>query len=505
MKKYSKLATAFLASALTLSLCSVLPAADRVLRLSTLAPLTTVDPHNTVNIQDYMFHRQIFESLYDQNEKTGEYEPRIAESYTVSPDGKTYTFKIRKGVKFHNGDTLKASDCAFSFNRAMTKPATKSRLVGVTKITAPDDATLVIELNKPNAAFLNGSTLIDVISERECKEQGDKFGTILTLAGTGPYYLTSLKHDVEWTCNAFPQYYRGEAAIKKLDYKPITQASAGLIAFESGELDWYIAPIANWDDLTSNPAYNTELVPANHISFLVINPIKKPLDDENLRKAIAYCIDKDAMNMACYDGRAVVANFMIQPANAGAPTEGIVYNYDVKKAKEYLAKSAYPNGTDVGAISCSAGGYFEKMAQVLQQNMAAIGLTSHINRLDSATNLNNNRKQLFDMTTTGASANGDYDYYRIHSYTSAVGSYYVKYAATKYDYKHMDELWDKGLSARTLEERKAIYRELNDWISNTACLIPIFHKVQPYVWTKDLVIPVNYPNYPRVYEWSWKK
>jgi len=478
---------------------------DRVLRLSILAPLTTIDPHRTVNLQDKIFLPQIYESLYLQNEKTGEYQPRIAESYTVSEDGKTYKFKIRKGVKFHNGDDLKVSDCVFSFKRAQTTPQMKSNLTVVTDIHAEGDDTLVFELSQPNSAFLNSLCNIFVISEREVTEQGEKFGTQVALAGTGPYYLTSLQHDVEWTCSAFPQYYRGEAPIKKLDYKPITQASAGLIAFEAGELDWYIAPIANWDDLKDNDKYNTELVPANHISFLVINPAAKPLDDENLRKAIAYCIDKDAMNMTCYDGLAVNADFMIQKQNVGAPTEGIVYNYDPDKAKEYLAKSAYPNGVDIGVINCSAGGYFEKMAQVLQQNMADIGIIAKVNCLDSATNMNNMRKQTFSIAPTGFSPSGDFDFYRKFSQTDMVGSFYVKFEDTPYDWKHMNELWDKGVATTNVEERKAIYRELNDWIANTATYLPIFHKVQPYVWVKDLVIPVNYPTNPQVYEWSWKK
>ena len=145
------------------------------------------------------------------------------------------------------------------------------------------------------------------------------------------------------------------------------------------------------------------------------------------------------------------------------------------------------------------------MAEVLKQNLAEIGITARINRLDSATNMNNMRKQLFDIGTTGFAPGGDYSYWKNYSHTSSVGAYYVKYDGTKYDWKHMNDLWQKGAEAKTLEERKAVYRELNDWISNTATMIPIFNKAQPYVWVKDLVIPVNYPTNPQVYEWSWKK
>ena len=119
--------------------------------------------------------------------------------------------------------------------------------------------------------------------------------------------------------------------------------------------------------------------------------------------------------------------------------------------------------------------------------------------------MNNMRKQTFSIAPTGFSPSGDFDFYRKFSQTDMVGSFYVKFEDTPYDWKHMNELWDKGVATTNVEERKAIYRELNDWIANTATYLPIFHKVQPYVWVKDLVIPVNYPTNPQVYEWSWKK
>ena len=206
---------------------------DRVLRLSILAPLTTVDPQNTGNLQDFIFLRQVYEGLFNQNEKTGVYEPRIAESYTMSDDGTVYTFKIRKGVKFHNGDDLRLSDIVFSYKRALKLPKMRMHTAAIKDVRTDGD-DFVVELKAPQASFINSCCRIWILSEREVTEQGDKFGTILNTAGTGPYYLTSLQHDVEWTCNSFKDYYLGEPAIKKLDYKPITQASAGLIAFEAG-------------------------------------------------------------------------------------------------------------------------------------------------------------------------------------------------------------------------------------------------------------------------------
>ena len=513
MKKLNIIMTILLVSVLFLAACGGQkqgqPAAqgtsaDRVLNLTILAPLTTIDPHDTTNLQDIIFHKQVFEPLLFQNEATGDYEPRIAESYSAAADGLSYTFNLRRNVKFHNGRDLKASDVVFSFKRAAESPKVRSYLSSVADVSASGDYTVVIKLTQPDAAFLSSQNMIFIVNQAEVEEQGAEFGTKLTLAGTGPFFLTYLNHDVEWTCDAFPAYYLGEAPIKKMHWVPITDASAGLIAFESGELDWYIAPIANWDALSSNPRYNTELVAANHISFICLNPLNKPLDDDNLRKAIAYAIDKDAMNMAVFDGNAVNADFLVPPVNTAAPTRGITYNYDLAKAKEFLAKSAYPNGTNVGAINCSAGGNYEKMAVVLQANLAEIGLTCTINRLESATNLEYGRTQRFDLLATGSEVISDYNYWRIYAHSDAVGTYYVKYEGNKFDYRTMDRLWDEGIAIPDEARRKEIYTQLNDIMMETATMLPVFYRVQPYVWTTDLNIPVNYHMFPQMYEWSWK-
>jgi peptide/nickel transport system substrate-binding protein len=476
---------------------------ERVLNLTILAPLTTVDPHDTTNLQDIIFHKQIFEPLLFQNEATGEFESRIAEKYSISEDALSYTFNIRKNIKFHNGKDLKAGDVVFSFKRAAESNKVKSYLSSVEDITAFDDYTVIIKLTQADAAFLSSQNMIFIVSEEEVKQQGSAFGSILTLAGTGPYFLTSLKLDEEWTCDAFGDYYRGEAAIKKLRFVPITDTSSAMLAFESGLLDWFIAPISKWEALSANPRYNTEIVPANHISFICINPLNKPLDDDNLRKAIAYAIDKEAMNLAVFGGNAFNADFLVAPMNTAAPVTGITYNYDLKKAREYMAKSSYPNGTNIGTINCSAGGNYEKMAVVLQTNLAAIGLSCSINRLDSNTNLEYGRTQRFNLLVTGSEIVSDYNYWRIYAHSKAAGTYYVKFEGNKFDYRKMDRLWDEGIAVKDVEKRMEIYTELNDMIMETATMLPVLYRVQTYVWVKDLKVPVNYHMFPQLYEWSW--
>ena len=147
MKRFLGRTTLLLAVTAVFMVCAgtapALAASVRTLNLSTLAPLTTIDPHNTTNQQDINFHKQVFEPLFFQNEATGVFHPRVAESYSVSSDGLSYTFNIRQSAKFHNGKDVKASDVVFSFKRAAENPKVRNYLTTMVDVAATGDYTVV--------------------------------------------------------------------------------------------------------------------------------------------------------------------------------------------------------------------------------------------------------------------------------------------------------------------------------------------------------------------------
>ncbi|MDR1944023.1 MAG: ABC transporter substrate-binding protein [Synergistaceae bacterium] len=474
------------------------------INISLLANLSTSDPHASRLAQDTLFFRQVYEPLITQNELSGEFEFLVAQSYSVSDDGLTYTFKLRPKIKFHNGDFVKASDVAFSIMREKDMIGGVGFADAIKKATPVDDETVNIVLNKKSAAFLTNLSQLYILSEREVKEQGEAFGTKVNRAGTGPYYLTYLDRAVKWDCERFEEYYRGVPAIKYLHYKPIVDAAAGLITFESGELDWYIAPIADWDALVKNEKYNTELVISNHVTYIMVNWLRGPLANDKLRLAIAYALDKEAMNIAAFDGHAEIANFMERPGvNVGAPSEGITYSYDPKKARELVIEAGYEKGVDIGTIVTMPGTYFEKVAQVMQANLADVGIKSQISLVETNAAITMGRKQEFDIETMGHASLGDYENLRRFVHSSAAGSYFIKFEGNKFDYKRIDELFDRASQELDPVKRKQIYKEANDLLMKTCCLLPVLHKAQPFVWAKALKIPKNYPNNPQIFEWSW--
>jgi len=481
------------------------PAEDKTLELAINMALSTVDPHSNRAVQDLIVLNQVYESLFFYDDLNGDYEPRIADSYELSPDGTVYTFKLNPAVKFHNGDAVKASDVVWSIQRAATNGSTAALLTDLVEAEEIDEATVALTIKAPNAAFMSNLANIFVISQKEVEAQGAEFGTKLFLGGTGPYYFTSLDQDVEWTLEAFPEYYRGEAAIKKIHYRPITDASAALMSLQAGELSYLqLSSVADFGTLQANSAFNTESIAANHITFLCVEAnVEGPLSNKLVRQAIAYAVNKDEMNIAGFNGLATVATHMENPTyNACAPDGGIVYEYNPEKAKQLLAEAGYADGVDIGKMLTFPGSHFEKCAQVAQANLAAVGIKVELEMNEQATAIARwNAPGDFMITVPGYPSTGDYDSFRLRfDYRSS--SAFSDFASSPFDTKTWADLIDKAAQESDPEKRTAIHQELNDLIMEEAIFIPLLHKAVPCAWVNDLSV-VNRPNYYYVYEWAW--
>ena len=474
--------------------------------LTIVETFASTDAHGNRTVNQLLWKEQIYEPLFHMNELTLEYEPRLATEYSVSDDGLVYTFKLRDDVKFHNGEDFKASDVVFSYEHITNEPSWKTFYGNIDYVEALDDYTVAIHFLTKSAAAMNNIAQIWIESEKEVTDQGEAFGTKACLAGTGPYYIEEYNPESNVVLKAFPDYYRGEAAIKTVRYKYIAEADPAVMALEAKELDWYcVTAASSFATFENNPEYNTEIMAANHITFAFINyDANDVLRNDKVREAIAYALDKEAMNQAAFDGYAIEADYMENPAyNVGAPKGDIVYNYNPEKAKELLAEAGYPDGVDVGTILTSASNYFSKVAIVMQSNLEAVGMHAEIEVMEGAAAIAAFRAQEYELGVLGYTNTGDYDSFRQRVHSANVGGYYVKFEGDKFDYKRFDQLFADQLVELDLTKRLKITKELNDAVMETCCLLPIFHKPMLYAWDANLNV-VNTPNFPDVYDWSWK-
>lgn len=459
------------------------------------------DPNSTMQIHAHLLLWNVYEGLFHYGEDSV-IEPRIAESYEVSDDQQTYTIYLRKGTKFHNGEEVKASDVIYSFDRAMTLPEMTSYTSCIKSYKAIDDYTVEFVSNTPMAMFIYNVSYIKIYSEKALREYGENaFLTAETsLCGTGPYYIDQFEPEKSITLKAFTDYYRGEARIKDVRYKYMTDTATALIGFEAGEFDFVDCPTANVADMKAKNKYNIYLNSTSHNTFLAMNINKEPFNNKLVRQAIGYALNKEEILYGAYDNYGDLAeNWARADKIFGGTADGVtIYNYNPEKAKELLVKAGYPDGFDAGNISCIGTMYFNKAAQIIQQNLADIGIKAEVEAIEQAAVEDKlYYSQTFDMACHGDNMKIDSDI--------VYDAYFSTEQATTM--KNMNpkiyELGNKGKTELDSNKREDIYKELWATVMDEASHIPLFHRFNPYIADPNLDVVIGV-NYYYIYDWSWK-
>ena len=316
--------------------------------------LGTTNPHDINAINGELLVWNVYEGLFFVDD-IGNIEPRLAERYDVADDNVTYTIHLRKGVKFHNGEELKASDVAYSYERARKFSRMAVYVQHIASCEAIDDYTVKMVSDIPVALFIAQVSRVKIISRKDAEKFGDSAGIDLehTLAGTGPYRFTAFKPDTKIELAAFSDYYLGEAKIKKVSYAVVTDLSTILVSLEAGEIDFASISPAHVPVVQGNSALRVYLNPSTHDSYIKFNWFdNKVLADKRVRQAICYALNKKEILYGCYDGYGDIAqNFAREGYVFGATNEGVnVYDHDPEKARALLAEAGYPNGVDIGSL-----------------------------------------------------------------------------------------------------------------------------------------------------------
>lgn len=472
---------------------------DINLTLSSLG--NSMDPHNSGVTIDLQVQEQIYESLVHVDEKS-QVTPRLAKSYTVSDDGLVYTFELRDDVFFHNNEKMKASDVVWSMERAMKSSQMATYCGAIEKVEATGDNTVEITLKYAFAPFINYLYMVKIMSEAEVISAGDMFSSKVTHAGTGPYMLTTYEPSTKIVLNAFPNYYRGEAAIKTINYYVITDSSSALIAFQNGEIDFAAIPTANWAEVEASSQYTNELVLSGDIRYLALNVGQKgPLADKRVRQAVQYALDKEAIAIIASDGLGVPADHMIAVGMYdGAVETDWVYEYNIDKCKELLAEAGYPNGVDIGVIETATQ---RVVAEAIQAQLEAAGIKCEVLVGEAATMVVDWRAGKYDMIVNRFPPAFTYDYYRRYN-DYKIGVVFMKYNLNKdCDHEYITATFDKAAATMDKTERDAIYKELEEYLMDIAAWVPLFYPQIPVAWNKNLNA-YGYMTYYEVYDWSWK-
>ncbi len=471
---------------------------DVVIRVE--SPWSTFNPLESSLYVEFYELNQMYETLTWVDDD-GTIVPVLAESWESSEDGKEYTLNIRKGVKFHNGEELKASDVAFVLTNAAQSPALKSNLGAFKSAEAVDDYTVKLVLEAPFAPLIPFLANIKIFNQKFYEEHGGDIRTVE--CGTGPYKLVDVDMDTEMNLTAFEDYWQGPAAIKDIKFTVITDDTTAAVAYMAGEVDFISTSASQYLEISAQPdLYSFTAIPTKHTALIYFNTEREPFNNKLVRKALQHAVDRDTMIQVAFEGFAVPAYLQGDESCFGVDYSKVVqYDYDLDKAKELLAEAGYPNGLDLGTMVTNSGSYFEKCAVVFQSSLAEIGCTMDIVAMENTSMTAMTLAGDYDMMTGGQSFSTDFAYAAKQYCSEYIGS--NNYSRLRND--RVDELFKLAEVETDQEKRKELYGEAIEIITDEATMIPMFHKKLLFAWTKGMncvVHPDSYVPY-FVYDWSW--
>ncbi|MBO1002255.1 ABC transporter substrate-binding protein [Pseudogracilibacillus auburnensis] len=460
----------------------------------------SLDPGSTSDGESSRVTRQVLETLIDFAPDSFELEPGLAKEWEVSDDGLKYTFYLQEGVKFHDGTDFNAEAVKINFDR-FADPEHEyafadhdyvyfmySAMFGghkgdeghvVDEVVVVDDHTVEFNLNTPLGFFLQnmGMTYFAITSPAALEEYGPEINE--NPVGTGPFKFISWTKDDSIILEKNEDYWKeGLPKLDRLIFEVIPDNAARLIALRSGDID--IMDGLNPDDAAGVETDEDLTLYArdeNNFGYVGFNVQNEPLDNELLRQAISHAIDREAIVDALYAGYGTVAKNPLPPSYLGYNDDVEGYQYDVEKAKEVLAEAGYEDGLEIDLWTMPVARPYmpdpEKTAEIIQNNLAEIGITVNIVREEWAPYLEKTaagEHQIYMLGWSGT--NGDPDYFLsslLHG--DLIGDSNREF----YQSDKVDQLLNEAKVEIDQEKRADMYKEAQAIIAEDVPMVPLVH------------------------------
>jgi ABC-type transport system substrate-binding protein len=435
-------------------------------------------------------------------------EPALATRWEVSPNGVTYTFHLRRGVKFHDGTPVVASHVVRSFTRVLDPKVrggrgwplypikgareyagdTLGRITSISGLSAPDDSTVVITLAEPFAVFpkLLAMPVTAIVPPNAGADFGEK------PVGTGPWKFVEWKHDDYVLFARNDEYFGGAPKNDSLMARIIPNPSTAVAEFESGNVDVLYIPEADtrsWEQTDERRA-TLQSAPALRLWYAGINTTRGALTDARVRRAINHAVDSKTILAQLLGGRGRLAAGVIPPSLEGTDTTRAPYAYDPAKAKQLLADAGHPNGIDI-ELWTSQSPPLPSIAEAIQGYLGAVGIRAKIVLREAAAMREAARKGETDMALKDWYADypdaENFLYPLLHSANKGVGGNVSFYASPAYD-----RLVTQARQEQDDAKRSSLYRQADSLAYEEAPMLFLFfynelYAVQP--WIKGFQVP----------------
>ena len=470
------------------------------------ADIQTADVQKTS--KDYEVPFNIFDRLVDVEvdaDGNSKIVPSLAESWDISDDGLEYTFHLRQGVKFHNGNDFTAEDVAYTFHRMLTVEGgvntefidqikgADELLAGETDtlegVEVVDDYTIKVTLKEPFAGFLASisSPGVSIYDSEATEAAGDQFGMDPAVTvGTGPFEFSSWSFNNQLVLTRNEDYWKGASGLPGVVIKIIPDTETQSMMFESGELDILDLDYAADSADRFTETYPDQIVqgPRVGIVYFTMNFNKEPFQDVRVRKAVQMSIDRQAILDALYGGRGQVEQGIFPHGLIGFNPDQEEIKYDPEAAKALLAEAGYADGFDMEiAADSSASDTMTMALEIVSDQLAEVGIRAEIKNYDESTWLETRKSgELGSFMSTWSADYNDPDNF---IYTFFGNEEKTRIRSINYP---DTEVMERVAKARTLvneDERLAEYKALEEKIIHEdAAWVPMFSRLHLFAVSK---------------------
>lgn len=438
-----------------------------------------LDPHRTSAYFSFQVLENVFDTLVEPDENL-EMQPALAESWEVSEDQLTWTFTLRQGVTFHDGSEFTSADVVYSYERIINEELSNAwRFSAVTAVEAVDDHTLEITVDEPSPNLLSnigGFKGMAIVSEDNV-ESGDISTQPI---GTGPFALASYTSGDQITLEAHPDYWGGAPDIAGVEFTFISEPSTALASLNSGEIHWTDnIPPQQVEDLQDSDTVTVELSASNDYWYLAMNINEEPWDDERVRQAVAYAIDRESIIQAVSYGTAE-ENQLAIPSDSVWYHDYEPFTHDPDEAERLLEEAEFDGGT-IEFLATNEYSETVTAAQVIADNLEPLGFDVSISQPDFSTWLDEQNSGNFDMLMMGWLGNIDPDDFYYSQHHTDGGS-----NAQGYSNSEVDELLDAGRTETDEQVRYDTYAEAAEIIADEASYIYLYNPSIIQGWAPEL-------------------
>jgi peptide/nickel transport system substrate-binding protein/oligopeptide transport system substrate-binding protein len=464
----------------------------------------SLDPARATDGESFKVTQNIFETLLNFGEQDTTINEGLATKWEPSEDGLTYTFTLREGVKFHDGTDFNAEAVVKNFERWANGtedqfPYYASMFGGfkadeghvIESVTAEGDTTVVFKLKRPQSPFLKNIAMspFAIASPTAFEKFGDKFGD--NPVGTGPFTFVEWKKNDSITIDKNADYWDKELPkLDKVIFRAIPDNSARLNALSTNEID--LADGINPTDtktVTDNAKLQLFERPSMNVGYLGLTNTRPPFDNVKVRQAMNHAIDKQSIIDAFFNGGAEIAKNPMPPSISGYNDDIAGYEYDPEKAKALLKEAGLEDGFEMELWAMPVPRPYmpdgTKVAEVIQKNLADIGIKAKIVSYEWATYLEktkNGEADAFMLGWTGDNGDADNFLYTLLDKDN-IGS-------NNYAYYSNDEVHDILINAQSEvdeDKRNELYAQAQEIIFEEAPWVPLAHSTPLLAGNADLV------------------